>query len=84
MQTLNLITNNSRTVGGPLLPEGPPVTRRSSHPIVTPLDPARGADSAPPDPVAGGEGADRPLPTNPSPALGTLDLGLRPFGPRTL
>jgi len=31
---------NSRTIGGPLPPVGPPVTRRSSsHPIVTPLSP---------------------------------------------
>ena len=36
-QTLKSITKNSRTVGGPLPPVGPPVTRRSSHPIVTPL-----------------------------------------------
>ena len=33
---LKLITKNSRTVGGSLPPVGPPVTRRSSHPIVTP------------------------------------------------
>ena len=32
-----LITKNSRTVGGPLPPVGPPVTRRGSHPIVTPM-----------------------------------------------
>jgi len=31
------LIQNSRTVGGPLPPVGPPVTRRSSHPIVTPL-----------------------------------------------
>ena len=37
--SLKLITKNSRTVGGPLPPVGPPVTRRSSHPIVTPLLP---------------------------------------------
>ena len=36
-QTLKLITKNSRTVGGTLPPVGPPVTRRSSHPIVMPL-----------------------------------------------
>ena len=32
-----VITKKSRTVGGPVPPVGPPVTRRSSHPIVTPL-----------------------------------------------
>jgi len=36
-QTLQLITKNARTIGGPLPPVGSPVTRRSNHPIVTPL-----------------------------------------------
>jgi len=34
--TLKLITKNSRTVGGPYHQWGLPVTKRSSHPIVTP------------------------------------------------
>ena len=34
---LKLITKNSRTVEGPYHQWGPHVTRRSSHPIVTPL-----------------------------------------------
>ena len=37
-------------------------------------DPTGGAYSAPPDPIAGGEGAGCPLPKNPSPPW--------PFGPR--
>jgi len=45
-------------------------------------DLAGGAYSAPPDPLAGGEGAGCPLPKNPSPDLGPSGLGLRPFGPR--
>jgi len=40
-------------------------------------DPAGGAYSAPPDPVAGGEGASCPLPKNPIPALGPSGLGFR-------
>jgi len=35
------------------------------------------ACSAPPDPLAGGEGAGCPLPKNTTPALGTFGLGLR-------
>ena len=35
-------------------------------------DSAGGAYSAPPDPLAGGEGADCPLPKNPIPAVGPL------------
>jgi len=38
-----------------------------------------GAYSAPPDPVADGEGARCSLPKNPTPALGPKS---RPFGPR--
>jgi len=37
-------------------------------------DPAEGAYSAPPDPLAGGEGAGCPVPKNPSPALGPSGL----------
>ena len=40
-------------------------------------DPAGGAYSAPPYPLAGGEGARCPLPKNPTPALAS-----RPLGPR--
>ena len=42
--------------------------------------PRWGAYSAPPDPLAGGEGASRPLPKNPASALG---LDFRPLGPQT-
>jgi len=44
--------------------------------------PAGGAHSAPPDPLAGGEGACCPLPKNPIPALGPSGLEIRPFGPQ--
>jgi len=46
-------------------------------------DPAEGAYSAPPDPLAGGQGAPCPLPMNPIPALGPSGLeprGLVSFG----
>ena len=42
-------------------------------------DPAGGAYSAPPDPLAGGEGASRPLPKNPTPASA---FGLDTSAPR--
>ena len=45
-------------------------------------DPAGGAYSAPPDSLAGGEGARCPLPKNPTPALGPSGLAIRPFGPQ--
>ena len=45
-------------------------------------NPAGGAYSAPPDPLAGGEGAGCPLPKNPTPALSPSGFELRPFGPR--
>jgi len=45
-------------------------------------DPAGGAYSAPPDPLAGGEGARCPLSKNPTPAVGPSGLALRPFGPQ--
>ena len=45
-------------------------------------DPAGGAYSVPPDPLAGGEGAGCPLPKNPTPALGPSGLASRPYGPR--
>ena len=44
-----------------------------------PADPAGGAYSAPPDPLAGGEGL---AAKNPTPALGPSGLALRPFGPQ--
>ena len=44
-------------------------------------DPAGGAYSAPPDPLAGGEGLAATT-QEPHPALGLSGLGLRPFGPR--
>jgi len=44
--------------------------------------PRWGAYSASPDPLAGGEGAGYLLLKNPSPALGSSGLGLRPFGRR--
>jgi len=48
-----------------------------------PRSPLGGASSAPPDPLAGGEGAGCPLPKNSTPALGSSGLDPRPFGPLT-
>ena len=45
-------------------------------------NPAGGAYSAPPDPLAGGEGARCPLPKNRTPTLSPSGFELRPFGPR--
>ena len=45
-------------------------------------DPAGGAYSAPTDPLAGGEGASRPLPKNHT-AASAFGLDFRPFGPLT-
>jgi len=45
-------------------------------------DPAGGTYNAPPDSLAGGEGARCPLPKNPTHAIGHSCLALRPFGPQ--
>jgi len=51
------------------------------NPFAAP-DPAGGAYSAPPDSLAGGEGASCPLPKNSTPTVCPSGLALRPFGPQ--